>query len=242
MQQDALSRSEALQLFSSLLELPGSCGSVGTSYKTLWDDGGDLIGALTSLSGVVSVASSSASDTAAGTGARTVTVVGVVDGEIVSETVALNGQTKVDLAQPFEAIVSVGVASVGSGNENAGAISVGHGSVTSGAHGSGSRMAWVPAGNGRSQTAHLRVPSGRRGMVVGVQVWGSGAGVAQLVFRTGGGIEVMAEGPVAAGVVWAPSLMVPPVAPEGADILLRLKSASGTIQGAGRLAVALHEG
>jgi hypothetical protein len=79
------------------------------------------------------VSSSSANDTAAGTGARTVRVVGLnASYNVVSEIVTLSGQTAVDTVNTYLRINDFYVLTAGSGNTAAGTLYVGTGSVTSG--------------------------------------------------------------------------------------------------------------
>jgi hypothetical protein len=79
------------------------------------------------------VSSSSADDTANGTGARTVYVEGLdANHEEISEIVTLNGQTAVLTAQSFLHINNAYVATAGSGLSAAGDIYFGTGVVTAG--------------------------------------------------------------------------------------------------------------
>lgn len=71
------------------------------------------------------IVSSSASDTAAGTGAQSVTVAGLdLAGAEVTQTVATNGTTAVPLPTQLYRINSVSLGAVGSGLRNLGTISV----------------------------------------------------------------------------------------------------------------------
>lgn len=71
------------------------------------------------------IVSSSANDTAAGTGAQSVTVNGLdITGTEISVTVATNGTTAVPLVTQFYRINSVGLGAVGSGLRNLGTITV----------------------------------------------------------------------------------------------------------------------
>jgi hypothetical protein len=81
----------------------------------------------------MTVSSTSASDTAAGTGARTVVVEGV-DAKYneVTETVTLNGQTAVTMSASLLRVNYAYVATAGSGNSAAGDIYIGTGTVTAG--------------------------------------------------------------------------------------------------------------
>ena len=82
---------------------------------------------------VVSVSSTNANDTSAGTGARTVFISGL-DGnhDEITETVTLNGTTAVSTTQSFHCINSAYVATAGSGHSAVGDIYIGTGTVTAG--------------------------------------------------------------------------------------------------------------
>jgi len=92
---------------------------------------GDLSYAAAALQ--MTVSSSSASDTSAGTGARTVLITGLdANYAVITETVTLNGQTAVTTTNSFLRINSMLVTSAGTGLANAGVIYIGSGTVTSG--------------------------------------------------------------------------------------------------------------
>jgi hypothetical protein len=136
---------------------------VDTSEETVWPDGG-TIPHPTSAS-VLKISSSSANDTSAGTGARSVFIEGL-DGDynVVSETVILSGQTAVNTTKSYLYVNSFYVVSVGSGGENAGNINAGTGTVTAG----------VPAvlydiiatGYNSRTTGHYCVPAGYTGYLI----------------------------------------------------------------------------
>lgn len=82
---------------------------------------------------VMKVSSSSANDTSAGTGARTILVVGLdANYNSQSETVTLSGQTAVNTANSYLRITYTELLSTGSGNAQAGTIYIGTGTVTAG--------------------------------------------------------------------------------------------------------------
>jgi len=82
---------------------------------------------------VMKVSSSSASDTAAGTGARTILVAGLDSSyNAISETVTLNGQTAVNTTNSYLRITYTELLTTGSGNGQAGTIYIGTGTVTTG--------------------------------------------------------------------------------------------------------------
>ena len=99
--------------------------------ETIWDAGG--IYAYPSAATVMKVSSSSANDTAAGTGARTIFVQGL-DGDYneAEEIVTLNGQTAVNTTTSFLRVNRAYVLTAGSGGTAAGNIYVGVGTVTAG--------------------------------------------------------------------------------------------------------------
>ena len=81
----------------------------------------------------MTVSSTSANDTAAGTGARTVVVQGLdANYNEVTETVTLNGQTAVTMSASLLRVNYAYVATAGSGNSAAGDIYIGTGTVTAG--------------------------------------------------------------------------------------------------------------
>ncbi len=81
----------------------------------------------------MTVSSTSANDTAAGTGARTVVVQGLdANYNEVTETVTLNGQTPVTMTASLLRVNYAFVGTAGSGNSAAGDIYIGTGTVTAG--------------------------------------------------------------------------------------------------------------
>jgi len=105
--------------------------TVGTSYETVWSE--STVYAYPASAVAIKVSSSDANDTAAGTGARTVTVYGL-DGSYnqINETVSLNGQTAVTTTATFLRVLHLMVNTAGSGGAAAGNIYAGVGAVTTG--------------------------------------------------------------------------------------------------------------
>lgn len=109
----------------------GINGDVGTSLETVWVGGG--LYTFPSSATTTTISSSSANDTSAGTGARTVFVDGLnADYERVTETASLNGQTGVTLTNEYLRVNKITVLTAGSGGTSAGSIYVGTGTVTTG--------------------------------------------------------------------------------------------------------------
>jgi hypothetical protein len=129
----------------------------GMGLVSLWDFGGRYV--FPPAASVMTVSSSSAADTAAGTGARTVLVTGLDSSYAeISEVITLNGLTAVPTVNQFLRVFGLTVLTAGSGGEAAGNLYIGTGVVTAG----------VPAvvyghvriGWGTSQMAQYTVPAG----------------------------------------------------------------------------------
>lgn len=115
----------------SVVHVFGHNPDVDTTEVTIWPATG-LLGYPASPT-IMKISSSSTDDASAGTGARTVYILGINGtGGYVSETVTLNGQTEVNTVNSYDAIQQMSVASVGSGGKNAGVIYAGTGTVTAG--------------------------------------------------------------------------------------------------------------
>jgi hypothetical protein len=136
---------------------------VDTSEESVWPDGGTIPHPTTAS--VLKISSSSANDTSAGTGARTVAIFGVdADYNEVSESVILDGQTPVNTGYSYLYINGFYVTTAGSGGVNAGNINAGTGVVTAG----------VPAvlydiiatGYNNRTTAQYCVPAGYTGYLI----------------------------------------------------------------------------
>jgi hypothetical protein len=129
----------------------------------------------------VDVTSSSTNDAAAGTGARTVELIGVdANYLVISETLTLNGQTIVTSALSYLRLTEINVLTTGSGRVNAGdlhAVKTGTGgSYTTGVPGTlTSALVKVPAGYNRSFSSVFIIPATKvAGKIVSAS-FGSGA-------------------------------------------------------------------
>lgn len=111
--------------------ISGISGGVGTSYTTVWSQ--NTVYAYLSTAAVMQISSSSANDTSAGTGARTVSIYGLdADYNPINETVTMNGQTAVNTVNSYLRVFHLAVLTAGSGEAAAGTIYAGTGAVTAG--------------------------------------------------------------------------------------------------------------
>jgi hypothetical protein len=157
-----------------VVQVFGYNGDVDQTEESVWPNGG-VVPHPTAAS-VLKISSSSAADTAEGTGARTVYIGGVdsVFNEI-GETVTLNGQTAVNTVNSYKYVNYLYVLTVGTGNSNAGDINVGTGTVTDGVPAVLYDM--IAIGYNQRTTAHFCVPAGHTGfMTTGVITAGQASG------------------------------------------------------------------
>lgn len=121
------------------------------------DVGGDFVGFPTGSAETVACVSSSASDAAAGVGARTILVEGLDSTfAIQSEIVVLNGATPVNTVATYIRISRVTVLTAGSSLTNVGTIKLNHSTTTA------NIFTQMIAGMGRSEIAVFTVPVGKR--------------------------------------------------------------------------------
>jgi len=165
----------------------GSNADIDQTAEDVWAGGGTY--AWPAAAAATTIVSASAEDDlltaaeAAGTGAHTVRVTGLLaSGVVARETVTLNGTGAVTLANQYLRILDAVVLTAGTGGTNAGAVSVKHSSTT---------IAIMPAGAGRTNGALYTVPGGRRARI---GAWSAQAGslaagyvTASLMVRPSGG-------------------------------------------------------
>ena len=131
--------------------------------ETVWTAGG-LYQHLDTPS-IMKVSSSSASDTSAGIGARSIYIVGINStGGEVFETVILNGQTPVNTIHTYSSIQTSSVVSVGSATHNEGNISIGTGTVTGGVP--ANIYGHILVSENKSLIGHYTIPAGYTGYLI----------------------------------------------------------------------------
>jgi hypothetical protein len=138
--------------------LQGYNQATSTTNEPIWAQSGAAYPSPTSAQ-TLTISSSSALDTSAGTGARTVLVTYIRFSDMV-EVVApftLNGQTGVTITTDGYAINGIRVLTAGTGGSNAGVIYVGYGAVTLGVP--ASILSTVVIGKNKAQQAIYTVPA-----------------------------------------------------------------------------------
>lgn len=128
-----------------------------TVPEDIWDGGGTYTGFPASAE-TIDVSSSSANDTSAGTGARSLRLFGFDSNyNAIQEDVTLNGITKVTTAKQFLRMYRSYILTAGSGTVNAGDITIQHTSTTA------NIFSVMPSGYGQSQICAYTIPAGYTG-------------------------------------------------------------------------------
>lgn len=144
----------------------------GSVPEDIWGNSGTYTGWATSAE-TLQVFSSDANDTSAGTGARTVRIVGLdANYNVISETVTLNGTTPATTSNSFLRAHTMRVVSAGSGGKNAGTITVRQSTTTA------NIMLFMLAGINQTNDVGYTIPAGKTGYLrrFRVQVLSNNAG------------------------------------------------------------------
>jgi hypothetical protein len=135
--------------------------SIGTVEEDLWEVGGVLVYPTTGAT--LSTVSTSANDTAVGSGAQEITINGLNSSlQEISETIALNGLTPVVTVGAFYRVNHVDVTAAGSSAANEGAITISH---------SGNPISYIDVGDGHDHCSHYTVPAGMRAWLLDAAFW-----------------------------------------------------------------------
>ncbi len=130
----------------------------GSAPEDIWHGGGDYTG-FPDVSETLEIYSTSANDTAGGTGARTVTISNLLDddfNQMPDVTVTLNGTTPVSLGvQTYRRSSRVFVETAGTAGENQGDIILRHTTTTT------NIFAVMPSGLNQTQILAYTVPAGK---------------------------------------------------------------------------------
>lgn len=193
-----------------------------STFETAWDNS-NLYTFLTTNMSSPTIVSSSANDAAAGTGARTVRIVGVDSTyTLKTEDVTLNGVSTVALTKNYMTINSIVVLTAGSGGTTAGNLTLAAGGTTHG---------FVLAGKSQSTSFIYCVPASYKLLIFDVYstqfLSSTNGNQAQIMYSTNGGPQ-MQYGPwgwpsLGSFTRWLP---VPYVFPEKTQIQGQVASAS----------------
>ena len=149
------------------IHLHGFSTNLTSTYSDIWSPGGNHT-YLTAASSSMKIASSSASDTSSGTGAKKVRV-GGLDGNWnrITEEFILTGQTAVSSAKSWLRVLYMEVLEMGSASTinsfNVGNISFGQGTFTAGVP--SELHARIGAGNNRSLFSGYTIPANHEGFI-----------------------------------------------------------------------------
>lgn len=175
----------------SAVTFSGYNTDIDTTWESLIPSGGVIV--YPTSAEQMKVSSSSANDTAAGTGARTITITGLdASWNEISEVVTMNGQTAVLTTNSFLRINGLSVTTADGLLANAGNIYVGNGVVTAGVPATIYDM--IPAGFNNRQTHAYTIPANYTGYIVSArfvtaQTAGSDAVWARLTMTNSDGIK-----------------------------------------------------
>lgn len=180
-----LNVSRGLVIGASRFQRTGFNPGVGTGETTIWNETTTPV-AYPAVAAVVTVSSSSANDTAAGTGARAVTLSGLDSAyNAISETITLSGQSAVTSVNSYLRILSLTTISAGSGGKNAGVIYAGTGVVSAGVP--GTIYTSMGVGFNQSRQAFTTVPAGTVAYIMDISLTSDTAGVQAMLYTRGAG-------------------------------------------------------
>ena len=205
--------------------VPGTTGlfkfgfnaDIDQTEETVWDAGGLYTYPASALA--MTIVSSNANDTSAGTGARTVRVIGLdANYAEVTQTVSLNGTTTVSIPTSLIRVYRAFVVTAGSGNTAAGTITIANGGTT---------YAQITVGENQTLMAVYTVPAGVTLYLTSADVsTGSASGtqyiVSRLIQRPFGGVfRDVSKVSLQSGQVSFDGFAAPLVFPAKTDIEIR---------------------
>lgn len=210
----------------------GFNAALNTSEETVW--AASTLYVYPPSASVMTVSSGSTLDTAAGTGARTVTISGLdASYNEQSETVTLNGQTAVNTVGTYIRVNRAFVVTAGSTGTAQGNIYVGTGTVTTGIP--ANVYALIILGDNQTLMALWTVPAGYTAYIISAYVNAGDASVTQyitarFVQRPFGGVFRTASKITLHDGIGNFFDAVPPSFTEKTDVEVRATSSSGTNQ------------
>jgi len=165
--------------------------NVASTPEDIWNGGGVYTGFPTGAAETVDVFSSSANDTAAGTGARTVRIYGLdASGVLQQEDLTLNGVAHVVSVNTYTRVFKGVVLTAGSGTTNAGTLTCQHTTTVADV------FFVMPIGCGESRACVYTIPAGYTGYLqqFGSSMLDSTANTATMCFwvrENGGAVRLL---------------------------------------------------
>lgn len=208
----------------------GNNSDINGSLETIWSHGGLYVYPTSAIQ--MKISSSSADDTALGTGARTVSVQGLDQNyNEVAETVTLTGQTEVLTTNTFIRVFRAFVITAGSTNTAQGTIYVGTGTVTAGVP--ATVYAEIALGENQTTMAVWTVPAGYTFYVIRGTFSAASNNAAQYIlgkfmFRPFGGVFRNAADVTVNSSAVPYDFEIPIAIPEKSDIEARAIALAGT--------------
>ena len=210
----------------------GFNAALGTTEETVW--AGSTLYAYPPSASTMTVSSSSTLDTAAGTGARTVTISGLdASYNEQSETITLNGQTAVNTAGTYIRVNRGFVVTAGSTATAQGNIYIGTGTVTTGVP--ANIYALIGLGDNQTLMALWTVPAGYTAYLESAYINAGDTSATQYIIarfmqRQLGGVFRTASKVTLHDGVGNFFDTIPPSFPEKTDLEVRAVSSAGTNQ------------
>lgn len=189
----------------------------GSTEQTVWNDSTTWIPPTTAST--MTVVSTSTSDTAAGTGARTVSVAGLdANYAEISETITMNGTTAVTTTKQYLRIIRMTVLTAGSGGTNAGTISISNASL----------QGRIDIGYGQSSFSMYTVPAGKVAYLHSLHLSSSKSTDGKFTLRTrASGVSRVRHTVELTGESYSVEFTYPTVIQEKTDIELRAAANTG---------------
>ena len=159
--------------------------TTGSAPEDIWE-GGDIYTGMplhSAAAETVTIVSDDANDTSAGTGARTVTIIGL-DGSWnqVTETLTMNGTTQVTSSNSYKRLNRAFVATAGTSEHNEGILTIAHSTTTANV------FAAMPAEAGQTQICAYTIPDSVTGYLRAMRIFmgrsNGSAGSAQVALMT----------------------------------------------------------
>lgn len=202
----------------------GENETVGTTYETLWPEGGLI--SWPSSAAQLTVSSSSTDDDSGGTGALTLLVEGLAeDFSKLEEIITLDGQTEVTTTESYYRINDLKVLTAGTDEENKGTIYIGEGTITAGKP--ATVYSLIKPGCNIAHGGHYTVPKSCLCFVRHLSYSTSTPAMFCLFTRPAGGI-FYAGGAVIVDTTLEMIVRIADPLPAGTDYEIRAKALSGT--------------